>query len=159
MTSWEESYLGQLRKLIGSRRLLTPGPRAFIADDRGRLLFIRRRDNGRWALPGGAMELGETVFDALKREVKEETGVDVLSATLIATYSGPRFAGKDAWGNDYQGLVFQFRVDQWSGSLVRETEETVDAGFFSEDELPDAYEHYREAFEDLERFSGEAIQK
>ena len=79
-------------------------------------------------------------------------------------YSGPRFAGKDAWGNDYQLLAFQFRVDRWTGSLVKETDETVDAGFFSEDELPDAYEHYRfeqyrEAFEDLERFSGEVILK
>ena len=159
MTSWEESYLGQLRQLVGSRRLLTPGVRAFIADDRGRLLFIRRRDNCLWALPAGAMELGETVFDALKREVKEETGIDVLSATLIAIYSGPRFAGRDAWGNDYQLLAFQFRVDQWSGSLIRETDETIDAGFFSEDEQPDAHEQYRDAFEDLKRFTGEVILK
>ena len=105
------------------------------------------------------MELGETISDALKREVKEETGVDVASATLIAIYTGPRFAGKDAWGNDYQLLMFQFRVDRWSGPLVRETDETIDAGFFSQDELPGGYEQYREALEDLERFSGEVILK
>jgi ADP-ribose pyrophosphatase YjhB (NUDIX family) len=105
------------------------------------------------------MELGETIFDALKREVKEETGVDVASATLIAIYSGPTFAGTDAWGNDYQLIMFQFRVDRWSGSLVKETDETTDAGFFSQDELPEGYEQYREALEDLERFSGEVILK
>ena len=159
MSSWEESYLGQLRQLVGSRRLLTTAVRGFIVDDHGRLLFIRRRDNGLWGLPAGAMELGETVLDALKREVKEETGVDVLSAILIATYSGPRFAGTDAWGNDYQLLLFQFRVDEWTGSLVKETDETVDAGFFSEDELPEAYEQYSEALEDLEIFTGDVILK
>ena len=122
-------------------------------------MFIRRSDNGRWGLPAGSMELGETIFDALKREVKEETGVDVASTTLIAIYTGPRFAGKDAWGNDYQLLMFQFRVDRWSGSLVKETDETIDAGFFSQDELPEGYEQYRGALEDLERFSGEVILK
>ena len=105
------------------------------------------------------MELGETVMDALKREVKEETGLDVHSATLVATYSGPRFAGTDQWGNDYQLLVFQFRVDEWSGSVVMETDETVDAGFFSERDLPEAYESYAEAFQDLRGFSGTTIVK
>ena len=89
MTSWEDSYVGQLRKFVGSRRLLMPGARAFIRDEAGKVLFIRRRDNGHCALPAGTMELGETVLDALKREVEEETGLDVDSATLIATYSGP----------------------------------------------------------------------
>lgn len=55
--------------------------------------------------------------------------------------------------------MFQFRVDWWSGPLARETDETIDAGFFSQDELPEGYEQYREALEDLERFSGDVILK
>ena len=55
--------------------------------------------------------------------------------------------------------MFQFRVDEWTGRLVKETDETIDAGFFFEDDLPEAYEPYTEAFEDLERFSGAVILK
>ena len=159
MTSFEESYLGQLRKLVGNRKLLTPVTRAIIQDERGRTLFGQRRDNHKWGLPGGFMELDETVYDALCREVKEETGLDVESATLIAIYSGPRFAGTNQYGNEHQLLVFQFRVDEWGGSLVKVTDETLDAGFFSEAELPDSYEYYREALEDLSSFSGQVILK
>ena len=159
MLSFEESYVGQLRKLVGNRMLLTPGPRAILRDSEGRTLFIRRSDDGRWAWPAGMMELDETVYDALCREVKEETGLDVLSATLIAIYSGPRFTWVNEYGSEHQGLVFQFRVDKWAGSLVTETDETIDAGFFSEDELPEAFESYREAVSDLRTFSGQVILK
>ena len=72
MLSFEESYVGQVRKLVGDRKLLTPGARGIIRDDRGRILFIRRRDNDQWGLPAGLMELDETVYDALCREVREE---------------------------------------------------------------------------------------
>ena len=157
--SWEESYLGQLRKLVGSRRLLAPGTRAFIHDSDGRILFIRRRDNNKWALPAGSMELGETVFEGLKREVNEETGLNVISASLVAVYSGQKVARTDQYGNDYQWLVFQFTVEEWTGTLVSETDETVDAGFFSESELPEAYESYRESVQDARAFTGRVILK
>ncbi|GAB3745518.1 hypothetical protein GCM10028864_14760 [Microlunatus parietis] len=58
--SYEESYVGSLRQLVGDRRLITPGPRAVITDNHDRLLFIRRSDNGAWAMPAGGMELGES---------------------------------------------------------------------------------------------------
>lgn len=159
MTTWEQSYEGQLRRHVGSRKLLMPGARAFIQDGDGRTLFIKRRDNGRWGLPAGGKELDETLYETLEREVKEETGLDVVSATLIAVYSGSRFSGRNMFGNDYEHLVFQFRVDEWSGSLVRETDESTDAGFFHAQELPEPYEYYREAFADLQSFSGKPILK
>ena len=103
MTPYEESYVGQLRKLVGNRMLLTPGVRALIRDERGRILFIRRSDNGRWGMPAGGIELRETVLEALRREVNEETGLDVFTATLIAIYSGRRHTFKSAYGDNYQG--------------------------------------------------------
>jgi 8-oxo-dGTP diphosphatase len=58
-----------------------------IVDDAGRALLIRRRDNGHWEPPGGVLEAGETIPDALQREVLEETGIKIaLPATLTGVY-------------------------------------------------------------------------
>ena len=139
--------------------LLTPGVRALIRDDRGRILFIRRSDNGRWGMPAGGIELRETVLEALRREVKEETGLDVASATLIAIYSGDRYTFKSAYGDKYQGLVFAFRVDEWSGELLKATEETTDARFLDLACHPDVYARYRAFLDDLSDFTGDVILK
>lgn len=60
-----------------------------IFDDDGRVLLQQRTDNGRWGLPGGAVEFGESVLEALHREVREETGLTVEVGQLIGVYSHP----------------------------------------------------------------------
>ena len=57
---------------------LVPGGSAIVEDDRGRILLQRRADSGNWSLPGGVMEIGESIGDAVVREVREETGLDDL---------------------------------------------------------------------------------
>ena len=57
-----------------------------ITDDHGRALLIRRADNNRWEPPGGVLELGESITDGLRREVREETGLDVEPVTLTGVY-------------------------------------------------------------------------
>jgi 8-oxo-dGTP pyrophosphatase MutT (NUDIX family) len=58
-----------------------------VVDDQGRALLIKRRDNGKWEPPGGVLERGETIPEALQREVLEETGLKVtLPATLTGVY-------------------------------------------------------------------------
>jgi len=57
-----------------------------VIDDHGRALLVQRRDNHRWEPPGGVMELGETIHDGLRREVREETGLDVEPLALTGVY-------------------------------------------------------------------------
>jgi len=59
---------------------------AVITDDHGRALLIQRRDNHRWEPPGGVLELGETICDGLRREVREETGLDIEPVALTGVY-------------------------------------------------------------------------
>jgi 8-oxo-dGTP diphosphatase len=59
---------------------------AVITDDQGRALLIQRRDNGRWEPPGGVLELDETIEDGLRREVREETGLDIEPGPLTGVY-------------------------------------------------------------------------
>ncbi len=68
---------------------LVPSTTAAVRDDAGRLLLIHKLDNGFWALPGGGMEIGESVADAAVREVAEETGMTVEITGLVGIYTDP----------------------------------------------------------------------
>jgi 8-oxo-dGTP diphosphatase len=57
-----------------------------ITDDHGRALLIRRRDNHQWEPPGGILEPDESIDDGLRREVREETGLDIQPDTLGGIY-------------------------------------------------------------------------
>jgi ADP-ribose pyrophosphatase YjhB (NUDIX family) len=152
--SYEESYLGQLRKLIGKERVIINTARAVIFDEYGSLLLIRRWDNDSWAMSAGAMELGESIWDCMVREVCEESGLKVKAAELFVIWSDPAQTSiVTEYGDPYQLVVFVFRVQSWSGQLVRETDETIDAGFFHVAALPEIAAHTRQTLEDLKTFN------
>jgi ADP-ribose pyrophosphatase YjhB (NUDIX family) len=61
-----------------------------VVDDAGTILMIRRTDNGNWALPGGAIDLGESVAQAAVRETLEETGIRCEITSVVGIYSDPK---------------------------------------------------------------------
>ncbi len=139
---------------------IIPAARAVLIDPQGRVLLIRRGDNGMWALPAGGMEPGESVTDCMVREVWEETGLTAKSYQPFAVYSEPRF--KPPSGRPGQLLTVAFRVDRWNGNLQTRTNETTDARFFAPDELrrlPDLMPMYLECIEDCLSFVGKFIVK
>ncbi|MFD4259922.1 NUDIX domain-containing protein [Streptomyces sp. NPDC058534] len=69
---------------------LVPAASVVVVDDTGRILLQRRVDNGMWALPGGAMNIGESLPECAVREAREETGIDVEVVGIVGTYSNPR---------------------------------------------------------------------
>ncbi|BFU45771.1 NUDIX domain-containing protein [Krasilnikovia sp. MM14-A1004] len=69
---------------------LVPSVNVVVTNGAGEILLIRRSDNGNWALPGGAMDLGESLPDAAVRETVEETGIDVEITGLIGIFTDPR---------------------------------------------------------------------
>ncbi|MEM8863295.1 MAG: NUDIX domain-containing protein, partial [Chloroflexota bacterium] len=97
-------------------------------------------------------ELEESILDCVKREVWEETGLIVESVTPIAINSDPRFSFVTAYGDPYQMFSMVFLVEEWSGELLKETDETVAAKFFPLDQLPDMPDHYHETLDDLKAY-------
>jgi 8-oxo-dGTP diphosphatase len=85
-----------------------------ITDDRGQALLIQRRDNHRWEPPGGVLELGETIHDGLRREVREETGLDVEPIVLTGVYKNMNRA--------IIALVFRCKATGGQLSTTDETE-------------------------------------
>jgi ADP-ribose pyrophosphatase YjhB (NUDIX family) len=134
--SWAESYLGQLRTLAGDRTLMFVGARGVVRDAAGQVLLIERSDNGDWAMPAGAMELGESISDCVIREVWEETGLRAEAVTPFAFYTGPDRTFTNMYGDTYQLFVIAFRIETWSGELLKVTDETTNAGFFPARSLP-----------------------
>jgi ADP-ribose pyrophosphatase YjhB (NUDIX family) len=69
---------------------LVPSVNVVVTDDAGRILMIRRSDNDNWAVPGGAIDLGESLPQAAIRETREETGITCEITGLVGTYTDPR---------------------------------------------------------------------
>ncbi|GGP91970.1 NUDIX hydrolase [Streptosporangium pseudovulgare] len=69
---------------------LVPSVNVVVTNEAGEILMIRRSDNGNWAVPGGAIDLGESLPDAAVRETLEETGIKCEITGLVGTYTDPR---------------------------------------------------------------------
>jgi len=115
---------------------IRPGVAAIIQDAKGQVLLQRRSDNGLWGLPGGSVEIGESVGDAIVREVREETGLTVEVVRLVGVYSDPKFQiVRYSDGNvvHYVSTLYACRI--LAGTL-QTCDETLDLKFFDPARLP-----------------------
>lgn len=81
-------YIARLREHVGHDLILIPGAAALVVDDEGRILVVRRADDGNWGLPCGAIEPGEHPADAVVRETREETGLEVTPEWIAGVFGG-----------------------------------------------------------------------
>ena len=113
---------------------LVPAASAIVVDDAGRILLHRRTDNALWSIPGGAMALGESIAETAVREVKEETGLDVVPERVVGIYSNPRHVVEDADGEVRQQFSVCFAC-RLIGGEVATSDESLEVGFFTQIEI------------------------
>lgn len=109
---------------------LVPAASAVVVDDAGRILLHRRQDNNQWALPGGKMELGETLAGCAVREVKEETGLTVEVTGIVGIYSDPKHVFEYDDGEVRQEFSICFKARIVGGTLTV-SDESFDVTFHS----------------------------
>jgi ADP-ribose pyrophosphatase YjhB (NUDIX family) len=115
---------------------IRPGVAAMIRNGQGQILLQRRSDNGLWGLPGGSVEIGESVRQAIAREVEEETGLGVEVERLIGVYSDPEVQiVRYPDGNvvHYVSTLFACRI---LGGSLRTCAETLELRYFDPGALP-----------------------
>ncbi|SIO91358.1 NUDIX hydrolase [Nocardiopsis sp. JB363] len=107
---------------------------AAVVDDEGRLLLQRRVDNGLWAMPGGGMEMTESLPQAAVREVREETGYEVEVTGVVGTYTDARhvIAYSDGEVRRQFNVCFRARV---VGGERRVSDESHEVRWFSPEEV------------------------
>ena len=132
---------------------------AVIFDSPGeKVLLTRRTDNGRWCLPGGAMDPGESASECCAREFLEETGLVVTVGRLIGVYSTPHRITEYADGNRKQALDLVFEAVRISGELSV-SDETTKLGYFSPEQMKsmDVMELFHERVNDAFARQGQAF--
>lgn len=107
---------------------------AFVLDDESRVLLISRSDNGKWALPGGGQEPGETVAGSAVRETLEETGLQIEVTGLVGIYSNPRhvIAYTDGEVRQQFSICFRGRV---VGGRLQTSEESPRVDWFTREQV------------------------
>ncbi|MFC4410870.1 NUDIX hydrolase [Chungangia koreensis] len=137
-------YVKELRKVVGHRPLILPGAVAIILNEEDEVLLQLRGDGGGWGLPGGIMELGESLEETAAREVFEETGLTVEQLKLVGLFSGKDYYLKVANGDELYSVTAVYMTREVSGELLKDGVETMDLRYFPLHQLPgDVVPSYR----------------
>jgi 8-oxo-dGTP pyrophosphatase MutT (NUDIX family) len=101
---------------------IVPSVTAIVPNERGELLLVHKTDNNLWALPGGAMDVGEFMAETVVREVKEETGIDVAVTGVVGIYTNPNHVMAYDDGEVRQQCSICFTTRVLGGQLATSSE-------------------------------------
>lgn len=130
------SYVSEMRALVGHRMLLLAGANVIVLDEKHRILLQQRLD-GSWGLPGGLMELGESLEQTAVREVKEETNIDIDELHFLKVFSGKEFTFTLNNNDEINVVTALYWSKKWHGSLINDKSEGLSLEFFTTDNMPD----------------------
>lgn len=132
-------YLGELRKKVGHAPIITSAVVVLIYQD-GKVLLQKRTDNGKWALHGGSMEIGETLKEAAVREVQEEIHITPRKLELFGIYSGKKMHLIYPNQDEVYAIDHVFFCTEYEGEPEIDQDEVSKVQWFDKDKLPSEQE-------------------
>ncbi len=140
----DKNYVDWLRKKVGTEPVILNAANAIIADEKGDVLFMRRGDFAAspvWGLPGGMLELEESAETAVRREVLEETGLEVMATEFLGTYTNNPIVSYPN-GDQCKIILFVFVCTVASGTLQADGKESLELGFYNPKTPPPLFRPY-----------------
>lgn len=128
-------HIKELRKRVGHRPLILAGAVVIILNQHKEILLQQRADDD-WGLPGGLLELGESLEAAAIREVKEETGLEVEQLQLLGIHSGEDYYFKLANQDELYSVTAVYEAGDVRGRMEKDGSESIDLKYFSLLNLP-----------------------
>ena len=131
-------YLKRIRAAIGHELILNPGVMAIIRDDEGRVLLQKRRDDGTWCAPGGAIDPGETPAEAVVREAYEETGLHIVPEKVAGVFGGTNHCHIYPNGDRLEVTTVAFLCKVIGGTLNGLDGESLELCYAHPEDFPDS---------------------
>ncbi|WP_054957996.1 NUDIX hydrolase [Paenibacillus dakarensis] len=130
-------YIEDLRKIVGNHPLILVRPSAAIINGYGQILLVKYQDQS-WGIPGGLMELGESVEECLRREVKEELSIELKTLKLLDVFSGSELHTKLRNGHEYYNIIIGYICTEYYGEIIPDGNEVLEARYFNIFEVPES---------------------
>ncbi|WP_438831212.1 NUDIX hydrolase [Streptococcus pluranimalium] len=130
-----QDYVSYIRSKVGHDKVIINFAGGILANQDGKVLLQLRGDKKTWAIPGGAMELGESSLEAAVREFYEETGIEVQAKRLLNVYTN--FDEVYPNGDQVQTVVFIYELTATEIGDISDfhNEETLKVAFFTKEEI------------------------
>ena len=129
-------YIMNLRKYVGHEPLIGLGATTLVFNDKSEILLNLRSDTNTWGIPGGSMELHETIEETAVRELKEEAGISADKLELVAVLSGDEYYFEYPNGDKMCTVIVLFKVLNYTGEIRVSDNESKQLKFFSLETLP-----------------------
>ncbi|KRF10181.1 hypothetical protein ASG89_01180 [Paenibacillus sp. Soil766] len=125
-------YIKELRDRTGDLPLILVRPTLILTNNEGEILLVRHNDDS-WGLPGGLLEPGESVEDALRREMVEELNIIIKDMDFFHIFSDARFYIKSR--THYVAITYT--TNKYEGTIQPDRNEVIEYGYFKPNKLPE----------------------